>query len=210
MDLQRAMNAVLPGDISIRGLVAAERGFNARFSAISRVYRYTIYWGSVRMPLLDRYAEYVRDAPEWSEMQAAATTLCGSHDYAAFGQVTSGTSTVRRVDCARWIRGEDVLVPYVGRDWPLAQFEIEANGFLRGMVRRVVAMLLEVGCGGLSSGAFREILASGDISRARAKAPAHGLTLWCVRYREDSCLSHRRSGVAEKLIAAERRRSVEA
>lgn len=182
------MNAVLPRDISIRRLVNAGKDFHARFSALSRVYRYTIYWGAVRMPLLDRYAGYVQDTLDWPEMQAATATLWGSHDYAAFGQVTSGTTTVRRVDCARWIRGEDVSVPYVGRDWPMAQFEIEANGFLRGMVRRVVATLLAVGRGGLSSDAFRGILASGDISRAQAKAPAHGLTLWHVRYGEDSCL----------------------
>lgn len=65
---------------------------------------------------------------------------------------------------------------------PLLQFEIEANAFLRGMVRRLVGTLLQVGSGTLTVDDFVDILASQEIARAGVPAPACGLCLWHVRY----------------------------
>jgi len=187
--LQRAMNAVLPRDISLREVSEADDRFHARFSAVSRVYTYNIYEGRVRAPLLERFAHHVPVLLDLEAMDRAAACLLGEHDFAAFGQPPFGTNTIRLVHRARW-RVRDAATG--GCDDPsvirLSQFEIEANAFLRGMVRRIVGTLLLVGSGLLTEAGFAEILALRDISRAAAPVPAHGLCLWCVRYDNDrSC-----------------------
>jgi tRNA pseudouridine38-40 synthase len=73
----------------------------------------------------------------------------------------------------------------------LLQFEIEANAFLRGMVRRIAGTLLLVGTGRLSESGFAELLSSREISRAGAPVSACGLCLWCVRYDDEGECSGR-------------------
>jgi len=181
--LQRAMNAVLPRDISLRELSPAEECFHARFSATSRVYVYSIYEGQVRAPLMERFAHHVAVPLDLEAMARVAACLEGEHDFAAFGQPPVGTNTVRVVYRARWDAGGAKegggCVPSPIR---LSRFEIRANAFLRGMVRRLVGTLLLVGSGLLTEDDFRGILASRDISRAGAPVPACGLCLWRVCY----------------------------
>ena len=112
-------------------------------------------------------------------MQEAAEFLVGEQDFAAFGQPPFGEQTVRTVHRAEWQRHPS---PW-GKGQPeLLQFIIEANAFLRGMVRRIVGTLLLVGQGRLSVSNFAQVLASKDISRAGPPAPARGLCLWQVVY----------------------------
>ena len=177
--LQRALNALLPRDISVRGLVVVGDGFHARFSAQSRLYAYKAYTSLVRVPLLDRFACHVSRSVELCSMSSATAALVGERDFAAFGQSPSGGSTVRIVYLAEWDRatcqfGRDDLV--------CLRFSIEANGFLRGMVRRIVGTLLQVGLGEAGVSEFRDILASGDIAQAGPPAPACGLCFVGVRY----------------------------
>ncbi|MFO7917428.1 MAG: tRNA pseudouridine(38-40) synthase TruA [Anaerolineae bacterium] len=183
-DLQRAMNAVLPSDIAVRDVAVAEARFHARFSARSRVYVYRLYTCEVRSPLLDRFAYHISRDLDVKRMRRATGRLIGRHDFAAFGQPTSGDSTVRYVPGADW--SVDTSGPF-GRcngDISQLQLEIEANGFLRGMIRRLVATLVLVGQGRLTVEDFAEILASRDISRPGALAPPCGLCFWHVRYDE--------------------------
>jgi len=181
--LERAMNALLPADIAVRDLAEADERFHARYSATARMYVYTIYTGAVRVPALDRTAHRVASAPDLAAMQRAAAALVGERDFAALGQPTVGESSVRRVLRAAWVSrpadGGDWCDPAAGRAW---QFQIEANGFLRGMVRRAVGTLLEVGAGLRPVDGLEELLASGDIARAAPPAPACGLSLWRVTY----------------------------
>jgi len=181
--LQRAMNAVLPRDISLRELSPAADCFHARFSATSRAYIYSVYEGRVRAPLMERFAYHVAVPLDLEAMGRAAACLEGEHDFAAFGQPPIGTNTVRVVYRARWDAGvakdSGGCVPSPIRP---SQFEIEANAFLRGMVRRLVGTLLLVGSGLLTEDGLREILASRDISRAGVPVPACGLCLWRVCY----------------------------
>jgi tRNA pseudouridine38-40 synthase len=180
-ELQRAMNAVLPPAIAVRALAPAPEDFHARFSACGRAYLYQIYTGPVRSPLLARFAHHVARPLDLAAMNAAAEILVGEHDLAAFGQPPEGENTVRVVRRAIWqARAVERWHPA----WPasLVQFEIEANGFLRGMVRRIVGTLLALGQGWLSEAEWREIVASCDIRRAAAPAPACGLCLWRVDY----------------------------
>jgi tRNA pseudouridine38-40 synthase len=180
--LERAMNALLPEDIAVRELAVADERFHARYSATARLYVYTVYASAVRVPALERTAHRVPTAPDLAAMQAAADALVGERDFGALGQPTVGESRVRRVLRAAW-----VARPAAGGDWCEAaerawQFQIEANGFLRGMVRRAVGTLLEVGAGLRPVSSLRELLASGDIARAAPPAPACGLSLWRVTY----------------------------
>lgn len=185
-DLQRAMNAVLPGDISLGNVAVADDRFHARFSALSRAYVYTIYNGPVRAPLLSRFTHHVERPLDLNAMAEAASELEGEHDFAAFGHPPVGDSTVRIVYRVGWRAGVPVWGNCFASDCrKLLRFEIEANAFLRRMVRRIVGTLLLVGGGSLSPAAFSEILESREIRRAGPPVPGSGLCLWRVGYDGD-------------------------
>jgi tRNA pseudouridine38-40 synthase len=97
----------------------------------------------------------------------------GEHDFSSFQSVGSPKRTaVRKVTRAEWKRGRDGLL----------RFEIEANGFLKQMVRAIVGTLIEVGKGKIASEDFQRILDSRDRKQAGPTAPAHGLFLKEVKY----------------------------
>lgn len=186
-DLQRALNALLPPDISVRDVIDVEQSFHARYSASSRIYIYNLYHAQVRSPLLDRWAHYLAGYLDIHAMMAAADSLIGEHDFSAFGQPPSGENAVRRVHRVDWRRQEMLDPDGPGKNaTPVWQFEIEGNAFLRGMVRRVVGTLVAVGAGNLSIQGFRDILTAGDIRRAAPPVPPCGLCLWAVRYKPGS------------------------
>ncbi len=178
--LRRALNAVLPRDIAVHHIAVADEDFHARFSATSRVYVYTIYNAPTRAPLLERFAYHCAQIIDLQAMREATAYLHGEHDFAAFGQPPFGEGTVRSVCRAAWCvspaEGQGGLRPR------LLQFEIEANAFLRGMVRRVVGTLLDVGTGRLKVQDVAHILASREIKNSSPPVPACGLCLWHVRY----------------------------
>jgi tRNA pseudouridine38-40 synthase len=106
-------------------------------------------------------------------MKKASQRLIGEHDFSSFRSVGSPTRTaVRKVFRAEWNRDRDGLL----------RFEIEANGFLKQMVRSIVGTLVEVGKGKIDFEAFRRILESKDRKVAGPTAPAHGLFLKEVKY----------------------------
>jgi tRNA pseudouridine38-40 synthase len=181
-DMQRAMNAVLPSDIAVRDVAAVDARFHARFSAKSRVYVYRIYTGRIRSPLLDRFAHHVPRELDIEAMRQATAQLIGRHDFAAFGQPTSGTSTVRHMHRASWSISGEGPFGVSGQPGSQLRLEVEANGFLRGMIRRLVATLILVGQDRLTVQGFGDILASRDISRPGVLAPPSGLCFWRVRY----------------------------
>jgi tRNA pseudouridine38-40 synthase len=180
-ELERALNAVLPRDIGVRKLETAPEGFHARYSAWSREYIYRLYGSRLREPLLDRFAWQVAHPLDVEALQAVIQGLPGERDWGAFGPSPSGGSTRRWVYAAEWSREPET--PFGWADSPPKYaFRIVANGFLRGMVRRLVGTLLLVGAGQLGVAGFQEILESGDMSRVAAPAPACGLCLWQVGY----------------------------
>jgi len=170
-DLQRALNAVLPGDIVALEAGQAAADFHPRFQARSREYRYTIYNSPLRHPLYRRYALHVSAALDVDAMRVASSCLLGEHDFAAFGQATTGESTVRTMHRVE-IAGQ--------RPW--ISVDLEANGFLYRMARSLVGTLIEVGRGRMSGERFAEILASRDRAQAEATAAPHGLCLTRVNY----------------------------
>jgi tRNA pseudouridine38-40 synthase len=170
-DLQRALNAVLPGDIAVLEIAPAEPAWHPRFSATQRYYRYTVLNRPWRSPLDRRYAHLVTQPLDLEAMQAAAALLVGVHDFASFGQPTQGESTVRAIFSAEWLRAGDRFY-----------FDVTGSGFLRGMMRCLTGSLLQVGVGAWDIDRVAAVLAARNRALAAPPAPACGLCLMQVNY----------------------------
>ena len=164
-DLVEALNGTLPRDVAVRDLRRAPASFHPRYAARYREYRYTI-WNGPRSPLRERTAFRVRTSLDVAAMAEAATALVGRHDFSAFGGVDP--QPVRTVHLVR-----------VRRAGHLVTVDVRADAFLRGMVRRMVAVLLEVGKGKMDDAGVAAALAAGRPALAGAAAPARGL---CLRH----------------------------
>jgi tRNA pseudouridine38-40 synthase len=162
-ELGRALDALLPVDVSIGRPVRVPDGFQPRYAARYREYRYTV-WNGPRSPLRERQALGVRVPLDVAAMRRAGSVLVGRHDFSAFG--ARGRSPVRTVYAVR-----------VGRRGRVVTIDVAADSFLRGMVRRMVATLLEVGYGKMDATGVATALAAGRPANGGASAPAHGLCL---------------------------------
>ena len=173
LTIQRALNSLVPPDIVIQKVEEVEDGFHARKHSKSKVYEYRILNRNLRSAFHRGYVWYIPQKLNFVEMQKAARSLVGEHDFSAFRTVGSPTrTTVRRVIRAEWKRGRDGLI----------RFEIEANGFLKQMVRSIIGTLVEVGKGKMKAADLRKILNSKDRKEAGPTAPARGLFLKEVKY----------------------------
>jgi len=173
--MQRALNSLLPRDMVIQKLEEVEEGFHARKQSKSKIYEYRILNRNLRSAFYRGYVWHIPKKLNLIEMRKATKSLIGEHDFSAFRSVGTPTRTaVRRVIQADWRRGRDGLI----------RFEIEANGFLKQMVRSIVGTLIEVGKGKINPEEFRKILTSKDRKKAGPTAPAHGLFLKEVKYTE--------------------------
>jgi len=171
--IQKALNSLLPPDIVIRKVEAVEEDFHARRHSKSKVYEYRILNRNLRSAFHREYAWYIPQKLNFTEMKKASQSLIGEHDFSAFRSVGSPTrTTVRRVIRAEWKRGREGFI----------RFEIEANGFLKQMVRAIVGTLVEVGKEKMNAAEFRKILESKDRKKAGPTAPARGLFLKEVKY----------------------------
>ncbi len=161
--LTGAMNGQLPPDVAIRDVRRAPAGFQPRYAARYREYRYTI-WNGPRSPLRDRTALWVRTPLDVAAMARAATAFEGRHDFSAVGG--ADPQPVRTIHRIR-----------VRRAGPLVTIDVRGDAFLRGMVRRLVAVLLAVGTGRLDAEAVPELLESRQPALRGEAAPARGLCL---------------------------------
>jgi tRNA pseudouridine38-40 synthase len=164
VELEAALNGRLPPDIAIREVRTAPERFLPRRAARYREYRYTV-WNGPRSPLRERTALGVRIPLDVAAMARAGQVLEGRHDFSAFG-VIKGRQPVRTVHSVR-----------VRRQGSFVTIDVRADSFLRGMVRRIVAVLIEVGHGKMNENEVREALAARKPARNGATAPAKGLCL---------------------------------
>jgi tRNA pseudouridine38-40 synthase len=179
-DLCRRLAGVLPDDVVVRSVSPAPSGFDARFSAIRRNYRYRISDGPPD-PLRRR------DTVAWSRsldeaaMTAASAGLVGEHDFAAFCRPREGATTIRtlrRLDAMREADGTVVVAA-------------AADAFCHNQVRAMVGALLAVGEGRRPVEWPRQVLDARVRDSAVTVAPAHGLTLVGVDYPPDAELATR-------------------
>jgi tRNA pseudouridine38-40 synthase len=174
LDLLRAVNGVLPGDIALQD-IRQHPGFHPRFDAAARIYRYHIVQSPHRQPLLRDRAWHIWRELDFDAMASASMLILGEHDFAAFGKPPAGENTVRLVMESHWTRRR---APY-GYDWT---YTIEANAFLQHMVRRLVGVLVEVGRGRLTLADFEALFRSAELVGAISLAPPQGLVLDSVKY----------------------------
>jgi tRNA pseudouridine38-40 synthase len=165
-ELETALAAILPRDVAVRDLREVPEAFNPRYAARYREYRYTV-WNGPHSPLRERVALGLLDPLDTAEMARAGSAFIGRHDFRAFG--AADRSTVRTVSSVR-----------VRRSGRYVTIDVRADSFLRGQVRRMVGLLLEVGLGKATTETVRAALADPAPARKGAAAPARGLCLWHV------------------------------
>ena len=170
------INSNLPPDVAVRWVREVPADFDARRSALSRRYRYTVLQQAARPALLRRRVWWLRQALDCAAMTAAATAWLGEHDFSAFrGAGCQAKSPLRRlasVAIARRPQGDGTLVT----------FEFTANAYLQHMVRNLVGTLVAVGGGELAPADAARILAARDRREAGVTAPPAGLALVEVLY----------------------------
>lgn len=170
--LQRALNALLPHDIRVLQVETVPDAFDPRRDAISRTYVYRIWNRSVASPFWRRFSWHVFTPLKVAAMQEAARALVGEHDFASFqASGCEAEHAIRRV-----LRSE------VDQRGHLVRYEIEANAFVRHMVRNIVGTLVQVGLGERPASDLARVLAERDRKCAGPTAPAQGLCLVSVRY----------------------------
>jgi len=177
--LQRALNALLPSDVRALDAAVEADGFHARRDAVSKLYRYVLDTGPFQVPTRRRLAGHVPWTLDEAKMRAAAALLVGRRDLASLansgGSVKTTVRTVLRSELTR--DPSDALAPGT------FVYEVEADGFLRKMVRSMVGGLIAVGRGACSLARLQEALEARDRRVWPAPAPACGLTLVRVGYR---------------------------
>lgn len=172
--LQRSVNKMLAPAVVVREVAWASDGFDARRSALSRTYRYSISCSKWPTPFLSTTAWHVGVPLDLRSMQAASDALLGEHDFSSFCHASKKAprSLVRKVLAAEWSNlGCEQL-----------RFEIRATSFCQQMVRSAVGFLVEVGSGRRKAGEVIGVLAARNRSAAGPVAPPHGLCLWEVEY----------------------------
>lgn len=169
------LNLVLPQDIAVQQVRCVKGDAHARFDAVEREYTYYL---SQRKNPFRRHSAWQYYVPlDFSSMNMAAKTLLEWSDFTTFAKLNSNNKTnICRVTKAEWRVSEDD--PYL---WI---FTIRADRFLRNMIRAIVGTLVDVGRGRYSVEDFERILHSCDLSQSSAGAPAVGLFLSDVEYKE--------------------------
>ncbi|MGB5636303.1 MAG: tRNA pseudouridine(38-40) synthase TruA [Waterburya sp.] len=171
----KIINARLPEGILIRASVQVADDWHARFSAVWRRYRYTIYTDKRPNVFVSQTCwHYYQSVLQEALIQAALDPLRGEHDFSAFKR--SGSD---RADSL-----VDMQAAKCYRQGAFLYLEIQANSFLYGMVRLLVGMLVEVGVGKRSPENFTEIWQNQRRSEVKYSAPAKGLCLLRVGYPE--------------------------
>jgi tRNA pseudouridine38-40 synthase len=177
VDLRRALNAVTAPEISVTQAVPAPDGFDARRDALSRTYCYRVLPSHVPSPFEHQRALWWPYGLDRPALERCAASVVGTHDFTAFTPTqTEHVRFERDVLRCEWTDGTGI-----GPE-PVLELWIEADAFMRNMVRVLVGTMLEVGAGRRSAVEFEKLLSGAPRERAGETAPAHGLYLASVRY----------------------------
>ena len=171
-DLARSLNALTPPEITVTSAAPAPDGFNARHSALSRTYAYRLFPRRTPSPFYEGRALWWPHPVDRDALAACALALPGEHVFTAFTPTqTEHVRFTRRVLAAGWTDEGDLVV-----------FRIEADAFMRNMVRALVGTMLEVAAGRRPLASFEELLRGAPRSQGGETAPPHGLYLESVSY----------------------------
>lgn len=165
-------NKELPPEIAVKWAVPVDDDFHARFSAISRRYRYLIYNHPARPAIFARRLTWHYDVLNTATMQKAAHYLIGEHDFSSF----------RSSECESKTPMRNMQQIVINRYNDLISIEMEANAFLHHMVRNIVGVLMRIGAGFEEPEWMEAVLHAKDRTKAAMTAPPDGLYLWSVKY----------------------------
>ena len=168
-----ALNSFLAEDIRIMAVQRVASGFDARYDASGKQYRYAVWNHAAMNPLLRQQAWHVPLKLDLAAMRAGSRHLIGRHDFRSF----AAAHTYEIADTVRTLTRCDVK-----RSGALFTFIIEGDGFLYKMCRGIVGTLVQVGRGKFTEAGLKDMLAARDRRVAGVSAPAHGLVLWRVYY----------------------------
>jgi tRNA pseudouridine38-40 synthase len=164
------LNRFLPKDISVSRIVKVHSEAHARFSAISRTYRY--YISKSKNPFHEDSSWFINANIDINIMNEACDLLLNHSDFTSFSRLHTDVKTnLCRIIFAKWEETDDQLI-----------FTVNADRFLRNMVRAIVGTMVDVGTGRLSTEAFESIILAKDRCRAGKSAPAKGLFLTAIEY----------------------------
>ncbi len=176
------LNDLLPEDIRIHSVEPAPPGFDARFSASYRRYRYRIADGEAsKNPLKQRYTHWIKHPLDITAMQLAAFELIGLHDYASFCRAKVGATTIRQV--------REITVRRNLTDDNVIEVELQADAFCHNMVRSIVGGLVAAGEGKAGPSDIAATLARRTRVGSYKVSPARGLTLIEIGYPADDQLA---------------------
>lgn len=171
--IKRGLNSLLPDDILIIQAEYVPLEFHSRYSARSKIYEYRILNRGTPDVFLRNYSWHIPRELNLPEMRKCLSLLTGSHDFSSFKSSGSGNiNPVREMIRADLREHGDGIFCFI----------LEADGFLRHMVRNIVGTVVEVGRGLRDFSEFAEIFHSRDRRRAGVKAPPQGLFLKRVHY----------------------------
>lgn len=169
--LTAKLNRLLPPDISVYKVMPVDMEMHARFSAKARRYEYFVT--IAKHPFMRQYRYRLHKIPDFELMNAAAAMLLQVNDFTSFSKLHTDVKTnICHVTFAEWKQIDETT-------W---MFTIQADRFLRNMVRAVVGTLLEVGFGKLSLEDFQRVIHQKDRCAAGMSVPAQGLFLVDVQY----------------------------
>lgn len=177
--LARRLNKLCAPDIAVRSAEWVDDGFDARFSATWRQYRYHVWNDAAPNPLLAGQVWHVARPLRLDDMQRAVAGLLGEHDFTSFCRKPKVDdehplpSMIRILHTASWERVDDS---------PLLRFEVRGSAFCHQQVRSMVGTLVDIGLGRFAPTAIPGMLAALDRNAAGQVAPPDGLVLWAVGY----------------------------
>jgi tRNA pseudouridine38-40 synthase len=172
---REGVNHFLPKDVAIVSAIEVSADFHARFSAVGKWYRYSLWQGEVRAPLLSGRYWHVRSELDFDAMRSALAMLIGCHDFSAFR-----SSGCQAMTTEREIVGTEILLQSKS-----IHIDIAGDGFLRNMVRIIVGTIVEIGLGKRPVSSITELLEHGQRSVSGITAPSAGLCLMKVWYEMD-------------------------
>lgn len=181
VEFQRALNALLPPTIRIVASEEVGPTFHARWSSLSKTYRYRLYRGKVVPPNIWRYVLHYPFPLDEEAMRLAASRYVGPHDFTAFAASTGSEDDDNDRAAIREIYASDLLHSDDGQE---LVFTIRGRSFMRYMVRKMTGTLLDVGRGKLTPDDIARLYESKDRSKSGPTVPPQGLCMVNVEHRE--------------------------
>ena len=179
-DIAYKLNRLLPNDIRVAAVGEAPAGFDARFSAINRRYRYRLADNlSFKNPLETRFTLDVAGKLNLDAMNEAGGHLLGLHDFASFCKPREGSTTIRELQ-------EIVVSRGVGQ---VVEIEVQADAFCHNMVRSIVGALIAVGQGRATPAKIKQLLEQTNREGSYKVVSPHGLSLMKIGYPADDQLA---------------------